>query len=495
MSAFAYLGLPDDADERAIKRVYAQRLKQTRPEDDPAGFQQLHTAYQTALHLCRQRVLSGIAPIGDTTPSATAAATPDDSADIPVASAAADDSLVRIRVAPAPQPTTMFSMAAFCDEAIALASKGGAEILQQWLGRHPALWSLQLKNHAGRALVQQIYRQEPPMPAACLTTLLQFFDLDHALAGHDPLALQLLRRRTQLAWELQPEQRLELTSRLTRIQDKSISRKLARTLRQLERPFHWLQVLVSGIDVTKPRRIANTVGRLTGGMPDAMPTSIRRDQLAFWLAAADRTKVGKPRLLLGVTRSIAGMLAMLLVGLLSGLAFAVYPDRFIASPLIFLVSCAAAASATWLLLMAWIPLDQWHARSEELPARWPWICLMLIPILCSAGLLLTMSPFPATSLLLIVPATLLAFRRYGRRQGGGRFFSLARRFVWIGAVMLSQIVRALNESDAANGAVAVALLPGLLAGVALVAWCLDLWKNRRRLRVRSGPKRMERRPA
>lgn len=95
-------------------------------------------------------------------------------------------------------------MDAFCDEAIALATKGDADRLQQWLGRHPALWSLQLKAQAGRLLVQRIYRQEPPMPAACLTAVLRFFDLDHALAGHDPLALQLLQRRTELAWELQP---------------------------------------------------------------------------------------------------------------------------------------------------------------------------------------------------------------------------------------------------------------------------------------------------
>ncbi|WP_458071855.1 J domain-containing protein [Rhodanobacter sp. BL-MT-08] len=491
MSPFARLGLPADADERAIKRAYAQRLRQTRPEDDPAGFQELHAAYQAALDWCRQRALSELASVDDA--AAPPAANDDPSVEstaVPAAiSPAVDTSDARISAKAVSPPMPTFSMQAFCDEAITLATKGDADELQRWLGRHPALWSLQLKAQAGRLLVQQIYRQEPPMPAACLSTILRFFDLDHALAGHDPLALQMLQRRTQLAWELQPDHRGELIARL-RMRDKPDRKKLERTLRQLALPFHWPQVLLSGLDVTRPRRIAETVGRLTGGMPDALPVSIRRDQLAFWLAAADRTRVSKPRLLLGLSRSVAGMFAMLLVGLLCGPVFSVYPDRFTAGPAFFLVGCAAAAGMAWALLMAWLPLENWHSRREELPARWPWLCLLLVPLLCAAGMLLTLSPFPSTSLLLILPATLLALRRYGRRQGGGKIFAVGRRFIWVTAVVLSQIVHALKESNVA--ADDIAFLPGVLAGVAVLIWSIDLWKSRRRLRVRSASKRLER---
>ena len=41
MWAHDLLGLPVDADERAVKRAYAARLKVTRPDDDPAAFQRL----------------------------------------------------------------------------------------------------------------------------------------------------------------------------------------------------------------------------------------------------------------------------------------------------------------------------------------------------------------------------------------------------------------------------------------------------------------------
>ena len=49
LAAFRFLGLTSDADEAAVRRAYAQRLKTCSPETAPQAWMRLHSAFKTAL--------------------------------------------------------------------------------------------------------------------------------------------------------------------------------------------------------------------------------------------------------------------------------------------------------------------------------------------------------------------------------------------------------------------------------------------------------------
>ena len=55
MNCWTVLQLPEEAEERTIKRTYARLLKSSRPDDDAEGFQRLLEAYEEALAYARWR--------------------------------------------------------------------------------------------------------------------------------------------------------------------------------------------------------------------------------------------------------------------------------------------------------------------------------------------------------------------------------------------------------------------------------------------------------
>lgn len=86
-----------------------------------------------------------------------------------------------------------FDMDVFMADFLDAAIHREAAALQDWLQKRQELWSLHVKHEAGRAILQRLFRDPPPIRMSCFEATLTFFDLDHALSGIDPLQLLKLR--------------------------------------------------------------------------------------------------------------------------------------------------------------------------------------------------------------------------------------------------------------------------------------------------------------
>ena len=191
----AWFGLPEDADERALKRAYAKRLKDTRPDIDPEGFQQLRERYEAALACCRHEVHRAATTTdgGQTSPPPRA---DQDIAPPPAAAAGPAWHVVQFgdaRVDALHKPAP-FDVEGFASACLDLAMQDDATNLSRWLREQPELWSLSVQQEAGQAVLRMLFRDQPPVSADGFDAMLQFFGLDHTLSGLDPFKLQQLRK-------------------------------------------------------------------------------------------------------------------------------------------------------------------------------------------------------------------------------------------------------------------------------------------------------------
>ena len=212
MNCFGFLGLSDDADERAIKRAYARAIKVTRPDDDAAGFQALNEAYQFALHVARRReadkdndedpvdtdvavalelqerpALAEVAIQADVPPLTALSLTPmaDATADYDrVASASAADT--GTQSVPEPEGES-FDFSEFYREVLFRGGRDRSRDFRAWLHSIGALYNFDLKDHVGQHVQYWLVHDEngTPLRSSNLAALGEFFgiDIDSGLAS------------------------------------------------------------------------------------------------------------------------------------------------------------------------------------------------------------------------------------------------------------------------------------------------------------------------
>lgn len=463
MSPLDQLGLPADADERMVKRAYAQRLRDTRPDSDPEGFQRLHSTYQAALAQCRHKT---VAAETRREPERQPAAPADNCPSV---------------LANASQESTTFSFDRFSAELLALAAKGDATQLNTWLGEQPALWSLQMKNRVGHDLFAQLHRDVPPMSPACIEVLLTFFDMSQTRPGHDALHLQRPLRRMQLAWELQPAHRDALAERME-LRLHSERCELNLNLERMVRPLHWTQLVRVGLVSNEASSYAQSIRHVSLNHPEDLPEPCNQHQMRFWLKATDLSHVSKERLQLGAIRCTTTLFVGLLLGLLSGVLMRMPSDHFNWTAFWWCFGPPAVPCSLWGLFMLILPLDRWHAMPEYQPARWPWLNLLLVPVLCATAFAFGEADAYVAAFVPALAALWLAFRRLRRRNTTSLPFN--SRLIWFGLWGLFMLTKSLLKD--AGQTYASTIYPALAAAAAMLIWGTDLWRQRHGLRIRQG---------
>lgn len=455
MNPFELLGVGRDADEREIRRAYTAKLRHTRPDDDPEGFQRLHEAYQRLLQIRRHQA-------NHQQPTIMVKA-------VEPAMAPPVEPPAELRPVPAPMmpvesvaPPQRMDIDAFCNEAFERAASGDDHMLSGWLQEQPAFWSFRAKAEVGQQLVQRMYRDEPAMSTNCLHVLLNFFDLDHVLAGHNALALQRLSRRSQWAWELMPEHRQALAARMGMQR-----RQLERCLARLQRPYTWWRALAAGFTPNSAKVMPKFIRELAGPFTEDLPSSVSQEQIRFWTSTGQKNPVSSGQLLF-----MAGVLLMMslvvALGAVATTLFSNQPD--ILEFAILGIGVAWTCGLVWVAMRCYLVVDEWLSRDENEPARWPRLRLATIPLLWLLGVILCLLlPLPhGFGFAFLLPALWLGLRRYWRRHDHEGFY------VSPGIAQISLLI----------AIVALPISPmWVFASATLLAWGDDLRRHHKVMRL------------
>ncbi|MGH8044073.1 MAG: J domain-containing protein, partial [Stenotrophomonas sp.] len=399
----AALELEPDADERAIKRAYARRLRSTRPDEDPAAFQQLHEAYQAALAWAQYR-----AQWDDEGDEDEGHPGGEDRAEdaIHIAPAQVEtqhdpvrevDSGVASPSLPPQRPATPLTetveppldVATFAQRVVAAAAEGPPLEFERWLHLRPELWSLRDKPRVGDTVLELLLNLDAPIRMENFDALSRCFSWDEIGSGLDPHLANECRQRLHRYWVVQPANTAWLAYFLHR-PGAAVSEAQAQVrLAWLTRPWHrFRSLLTASVPGRVPvmRRMLAQLGITEAGQA---PPPLQPAQVGFWLDLAQRDQINTTKVQVAALRSLVCALAwwMLIFGL----------DVFVPSPRPatgphHMLNIAFGGALTILvggmLVLPLRRLMDWQSAPETPQQRAKYLRLLLIPALVIVSLVI-----------------------------------------------------------------------------------------------------------
>ncbi len=499
--AFAHLGLRPDADIHAVKRAYAQLLRQTRPDEDPAGFQVLHTHYQSALAYLawRAQAVSDTTTTGGTESIATAATTSNSAIPQPAASTN-DDLAVNATNVSATVPTAIapptselqqaFDFETFYAALLGETAKRDPSNLITWLQAQPALWSFELKSEVGVRTLQQLFHQVPPMDVEQFDMLLAFFDLDHVFAVRDPLAIENLRDAMAVRQELlDDENTASLELRMRRVGNFHGS-DTARIVRGLRRPWAFSSGFFEALMPGKASEMARFVRVASRGHLGLLSPPIDPRWPTFWINAAGTGKLTWLYTSIGLARCALATLFLLALSIVGSFAGNAPPEIWPGAGNVLMFGLATGIC--WLGYIVLRCAVAWQALPQVDDAGWPkWLRMFFLPLLCCACGLLVEALRVAASGWVVFTACIacgatfwIALRRY-RIRANSKAMNLDLRVIIFLLIFVGTLVTTLideyQHGHAGDSDGFVTRLCYVVISLSLLIWAADLWKQRRRL--------------
>jgi len=450
-----WLGLDDGTpvDVRAVKRAYAQRLRVTRPDDDPEAFQHLHAAYQDALAWVQAQ--------DDGPPPPGRGARAHARADAPAA-------------APARPSAPAVDVDAVGSRIAAFAREHDAATLEAWLQQQPELWSLGDKPAIGEAVLQALQAGDPPLPPPVVACLTACFAWDDLRGDIDRWDLEAAVRRWHQAWMLSPQGAASLAQRYLDVTDSLLlpDSSVLRSLRQ-DRPL-WRNLLTTLV----PPRVNEAIGVLRAldfWTTRETPPGLAPAQVAFWARfgnEGDRIHLLSGALRAGTLAAFCGLVC--LWGVLGSWPLPPTGDgQFSGTQRAILIMLIGTlfVPTLWLSGVALRALVRWQRAPEQMPTALPGLRILTIPLLVASAmgslwLALRLTPgIPVAALagLLVANAIILhvAWQRLLARCGPFTPNADEFRRLWRVLALLT-------------------IVPAW--GMALVWWAQDLHQHRDRLR-------------